>query len=118
MSKMSAHINVGLFELYESLITLLEPASKSNKMRNELLDLLIELKGETLEDSHSPQKKERIKDGSDRQSKEFHENSTALSQDPDQTESDNFSESNSLKFSKEKSQQKNSAEASLYAQEP
>ena len=41
-----------------------------------------------------------------------------MSQDSDQTDSDNFSESNSLKFSKENSQQKNSAEASLYAQEP
>ena len=44
MNKMSAHINVGLVELYESLITLLEPASASNAMRNELLELLIELK--------------------------------------------------------------------------
>ena len=118
MNKMSAHINVGLVELYESLITLLEPASQSNAMRNELLDLLIELKGETLEDSHSSQKKARIKDGSDRQSKKYHRNSKALSQDSDQTDSDNFSESNSLKFSKENSQQKNSAEASLYAQVP
>ena len=118
MHQMSAHINVGLLELYESLITLLGPISESNAMRNELLDLLIELKGEISESPRFSQKKASIKGESDLQSEKYFKNSKALSQDLDQTDSVNFSESNESKFSRGNSQKTNLIDESLYAQEP
>ena len=46
MHQMAAHTNVDLIDLYESLMTLLDPVSNSNVMSAELMELLVELKGE------------------------------------------------------------------------
>ncbi len=46
MWQMAAHINVSVLELYDSIITLIEPTSVKNALRKELLDILFELKGE------------------------------------------------------------------------
>ena len=118
MHQMAAHINVGLVELYESLITLLEPVSESNGMRSELLDLLVELKGEVFENSNSSQKPAMIKDESDLQSREYGKNSLALSQALDQIDSVDSSDLIGLKLSEGNSGQNNSVTELAYSQEP
>lgn len=44
MSKLAAHVNVDIADLYASIMTLLEPLSKNDPMRAELLGLLGELR--------------------------------------------------------------------------
>ncbi len=46
MSKLAAHVNVDIFDLYESIMALLEPLAKNDPMRAELLGLLFELRAE------------------------------------------------------------------------
>ena len=118
MHQMSAHINVDLADLYESLITLLEPVSVSNAMRSELLDLLVELKGEIFENSSPSQKRVMIKDRSNLQPEEYDKNRQIFSQELDQIDSDDTSESSSVKFSERNSEQKISVNESTYSQEP
>ncbi|MCG8415603.1 MAG: hypothetical protein MI746_15415, partial [Pseudomonadales bacterium] len=46
MWQMAAHINVSVLELYDSIITLIEPTSVKNALRKELIEILFELRGE------------------------------------------------------------------------
>lgn len=53
VSKMAANLNVEVMDLYHSLMALLEPLSKNDAMRAELLELLGELSGEAARKSNS-----------------------------------------------------------------
>lgn len=46
MSKLAAHVNVDILDLYESIMALLEPLAQNDPMRAELLGLLFELRSE------------------------------------------------------------------------